>query len=246
MTQTQTATETNDYADIKQRLAVRVPQELIRTRNQGGRDIDYINVNDYKDLLDARAGIWEAQITDTRQVGDSICVTLRLFIHANDGVYAMDGSGMEPLNGSGYGDPYSNAYAQAFRRACECHGLSRELWRKDDHGHANSNGGVGPGFKQTLQQLRAEVQNSPAYPNNPQAPRSFAPATKPANGKAEGEAERITIKQLSLLAIKAKEYGTDAETVVHKAFPGLLPDEISKKAAGWIIDSLIKRIEEQA
>ncbi len=36
---------------------------------------------------------------------------------------------MERVDKEGYGDPASNGYAQAVRRAAESHGLGRELWR---------------------------------------------------------------------------------------------------------------------
>jgi hypothetical protein len=54
-----------------------------------------------------------------------------VMIHASDGAYSQDGTGVESINLRGYGDVASNAYAQAFRRACESHGLARELWRME-------------------------------------------------------------------------------------------------------------------
>jgi hypothetical protein len=54
-----------------------------------------------------------------------------VLIHASDGAYSQDGTGVESINLRGYGDVASNSYAQAFRRACESHGLARELWRME-------------------------------------------------------------------------------------------------------------------
>jgi hypothetical protein len=120
------------FAEIKEELQKPIPPQLIKHREQGGRDIAYVNVTDYKDLLDERAERWTAEIRDCRQIGESLCTVVRLTIHASDGDFFQDGSGMEPLDGNGYGDPFSNAYAQSLRRACETHGLSRELWHKDE------------------------------------------------------------------------------------------------------------------
>lgn len=124
------------YREIKLKLGELVPARLIShrkaTRAANSPEIDYININDYKDLLDFRAGVWESTIVDFKQIGESLCVNVRISIHASDGVFHQDGSGIEPLSAGGYGDAFSNSYAQAFRRACEGHGLSRELWRSDE------------------------------------------------------------------------------------------------------------------
>lgn len=122
------------YIEIKNALKEPVSQDLISHLSKGGASIPFINVTDYKDLLDDRTGgMWEAQILDYKQIGNELCVTVRLFIHADDGIFSQDGNGLEKVDFSGYGDTFSNAYAQAFRRACESHGLSRELWRKEEH-----------------------------------------------------------------------------------------------------------------
>lgn len=119
------------YADIRKRLLEPIPDRLISVRPQGGAQIRYVSVSDYKDMLDVRAGLWESSIVEFKQIGESLCVNVRIAIHADDGVFCQDGSGIEPMNTTSYGDPFSNAYAQGFRRACEGHGLSRELWRSE-------------------------------------------------------------------------------------------------------------------
>lgn len=119
-----------NYNEIKKALAEPVPSELISHRQQGGFDIAFVNVTNCKDLLDDRVGHWNAFVHEFKQIGESICVVVRLRIHADDGVYEQDGTGIKALSSNSYGDPFSNAYAQAFRRACEGHGLSREFWRR--------------------------------------------------------------------------------------------------------------------
>lgn len=122
----------NSYADIKSRLQEPIPSDKLSVKTIQKHRIEFVNITAMKDLLDERAGIWEATVVDTKVAGDNLIVIVRIAIHAEDGVFVQDGTGLEALQVSGYGDPFSNAYAQAFRRACETHGLSRELWRKSE------------------------------------------------------------------------------------------------------------------
>ena len=133
----------NDYADIKSRLAEPIPPASISSKTIQKHHIEYVNVTVMKDLLDERAGVWEALVMDTRQVGENLCCVVRVSIHAADGIFSQDGTGIEELVVSGYGDAFSNAYAQAFRRACESHGLGRELWRKKESRDATGGGSTG-------------------------------------------------------------------------------------------------------
>lgn len=155
------------YEDIRRLLLEPVPKHLISYRpvKQGAPPtIAYINVTDYKDLMDARAGIWESHIVDFRQVGNSMACVVRVTIHAEDGSFSHDGSGIEAMEIRGYGDPFSNSFAQAFRRACEGHGLSRELWRSAE---SNEN------FQREQMDATTANQNndpSPAPPANNVAP----------------------------------------------------------------------------
>lgn len=123
------------YKEIHRRLLQPIDKSLVSyraaTRN-GPANIAFINITDYKDLLDFRAGVWTSEITQLQQVENNLCVVVRISIHASDGVFSQDGSGIEAAPVSGYGDLFSNAYSQAFRRACEGHGLSRELWRSNE------------------------------------------------------------------------------------------------------------------
>lgn len=127
-----------NYAEIKKELRKPIPANLISSRPSYSKGeqvgtIEFVNVTDYKELLDERAGVWTAQVNEFKQVGNSLCLILRLSIHADDGVFSQDGTGIEPIDTDSYGDPFSNAYSQGLRRACESHGLSRELWKKDSN-----------------------------------------------------------------------------------------------------------------
>lgn len=125
----------NTYENIKRRLKEPIPVNLISYKKKGGNDkISYINVTDCKDLLDQRVGAdaqWDAVIVGDSVVGDNYVVKVRIRIWAFDGTFEQDGIGLEKINLNSYGDPATNAYAKAFRRAAEGHGLARELWRDE-------------------------------------------------------------------------------------------------------------------
>lgn len=125
------------YTDIHKILVDPVDKNLLRWRSakkDGPKTIAYINVTDYKDLLDFRVGpaFWTSEVTQFKQISESLCVVVRIAIRTIDGTIFHDGTGISPIAVVGFGDPFSNAYSQAFRRACEGHGLSRELWRTEE------------------------------------------------------------------------------------------------------------------
>jgi len=120
-----------NYAEIKRHLKKPIEQKYISTKPQGGTQIKFVTVCDIKDLLDERIAPnhWEAIVKSTIVAADNLLMVVSLVIHAEDGVYCQDGTGIEKTAVKGYGDTGSNAYAQALRRAAESHGLGRELWR---------------------------------------------------------------------------------------------------------------------
>lgn len=124
------------YSMIKENLAEALPISIIRQVDKGRFQADYVNITDLKDLLDIRAGVWTSEIIAAQQIGNQFAAIVRISIHAADGVFSHDGNGIEDVNLDSYGDSFSNAYAQAFRRACESHSLGRELWRKEESNQA--------------------------------------------------------------------------------------------------------------
>lgn len=215
------------YLEIRDRLKVPVPPEFIEMREQGGANIYYVNVDRYKELLDERAGVWTAEVGDYKQIGESLCCTVKLGIYAEDGIFVMDGTGIEPLNTNSYGDPFSNAFAQAFRRACASHGLSRELW-------LNPPGQNGHG-RFTPQQASAYAQSPIQRNAKPQG--QWGPSSRPATGNATSERDLVTAAQLTLLRRKASEAGVDADDVAVQEFSDVSSAaDLSKKAASYLID----------
>jgi len=82
-----------------------------------------------RDYLDLYAPGWEWDFSVT--VGhERIFGVGRLTIHGSDGSLTRAASGTETLDKAGYGDPSSNAEAQALRRAAMAFGFCRKLWKK--------------------------------------------------------------------------------------------------------------------
>lgn len=123
------------YAEIKKRLREPIPEKLLSNkpvgRDDSRRTITYVNVTDCKDLLDERVGngYWDATFVHDNVAGELYICWVKIRIHALDGIFDQDGVGDCSFNRGGFGSASTNAYAQAFRRAAEGHGLARELWR---------------------------------------------------------------------------------------------------------------------
>jgi hypothetical protein len=111
-----------------EKLRERIPESLISTRQQGGANIRYIEWHAAADLLDERAPGWTSEIKEVGSVAGKIFVRVAMTI---EGV-TRENIGYEDEKSSGYGDPFSNAYAMAFKRAAALFGLGRHLYDKDD------------------------------------------------------------------------------------------------------------------
>jgi len=206
------------FSAIRARLAAPIDAKYISIKNLGGRDIPFVNITDMKDILDERVPVWESHVAEVKQIGENLCVVVRLSIHTTDGVFSQDGTGLEMLNVNSYGDPFSNAYAQAFRRACEGFALGRDLWRKPHPTAGN-------------------IQTAGTPLSGPAGRR---PQVKPTQGKADNAHEPATPAQLVLLNRKISEAGIDPTALLQTEFADVAAvGELSKRAASYLIDLLI-------
>jgi hypothetical protein len=196
------------YAELHAELIQPTPKELIKTKEQGGAVIPFLNITDAHDLLDARVGPgnWAVKILDGHQVGDQYVIHVRAIIYASDGTFEQDSTGFEEVGLDKFGDTSSNAYAMAVKRAFEIHGLSRDLWRGE------------------------------AKPGRERGDNERPAAVKPKNPLARGVSDLATPKQIGMARTLAAEKGfEDLEAICYEAY-GLKTDEISKQAASWLID----------
>lgn len=106
-----------------------IPRRFIAQKNTGKFKADYVHHAVLRDLLDFHAPGWEW--TETPHLLDGkVYITGRLTIHGSDGSVSREATGNESSDLDGYGDPSSNASAQALRRAAMAHGLGRAMWKK--------------------------------------------------------------------------------------------------------------------
>ena len=161
--------ESLTYAELKKRLKRPIDRKLLSQKKAGGATIDFLNITDLKDELDSRLqpNHWEAIIKQTMLCGENLIMIVSLVIHAEDGAFCQDGTGIESINLRGYGDVASNSYAQALRRAAESHGFCRELWRDE------------------LSNEQKEIQREAAKPDMPTRIKNAQKAISDLGGKVE-------------------------------------------------------------
>jgi hypothetical protein len=128
------APRSRPLADILADLAKPIPPRLLKTKkvpkkNGGGYEATYTHHTTIRDLLDFYAPGWEWRLQVYEAKG-LLYVIGTLTLHGADGSVSRDGVGNEDSELDGFGDPSSNAEAQALRRAAMAHGLGRDLWKK--------------------------------------------------------------------------------------------------------------------
>ena len=128
-TPNQPAPEPGTLAAIMAGLAKPIPSRLIYQKDTGKFKADYVHHAIMRNLLDHYAPGWEwtVRLYDT---AGTLYVVGTLTIHGSDRSQTRDGIGNENDEVGGFGDPSSNAEAQALRRAAMAHGLGRHLWLK--------------------------------------------------------------------------------------------------------------------
>ncbi|MEM6327432.1 MAG: hypothetical protein AAF791_09975 [Bacteroidota bacterium] len=121
-------------ADIYTDLREDPPASKLATKSTGRFSATYMHHAVVRDFLDLYAPGWEWTVRLQHIGGLLYCIgTLTLWGTDAEGrmvSVSRDGTGNERDEVSGYGDPSSNAEAQALRRAAMAHGFCRALWRK--------------------------------------------------------------------------------------------------------------------
>lgn len=225
--------------ELLQRLRQPLPANVISHKDTGKYTADFVNITDLKDLLDERLGCenWETSLRELYQFNESLVMILQLTIHGDDASRSHVGTGIEHAAVGGYGDPASNAYAQALRRAAESFGLGRELWRGEDHS-------VGQRSQPQANAPRQEQRNS-----DPQAPsgvsKGFAPPSRPDDPVAKSVSEVATPKQLVMAKAICRDLGDDIDSHLEEIWPGtnFKLEEMTRKAVSFLIDHL-KKLQE--
>ena len=122
-------------ADILTDLAKPVPQRHVQQKRQGGARIDFVTWYRTQMILDHYTrGYWSQDTYITMSDGYAVA-RCSITVHGADKTLTRTATGSEALaehvKGKAYGDPTSNAEAQAFKRACARFGLALHLYDKD-------------------------------------------------------------------------------------------------------------------
>lgn len=226
------------FAMIKENLALPLPENLIRRKpiGNGGAQIDYVNVTDMEDLLDHRAGVWTIdEVVYVVDPGGMTC-TVKLVIHASDGKFSMVGTGQEVFSTNAYGDPASNAFAQAFKRACKMLGLGRELWRKEEN-TSNSSQIVQrqPEHQVNRPMNSSQSQRPPSQTGQQQRPPAQQSNQNQGQGQGQGQAvDYITAKQLGMIRSVCINKNIDEQKVAMSKFNSNVEDLTKSQASEMI------------
>lgn len=113
--------------EIMSDLRKPISPRFIKQRTIKGNRIDFVSWYDLNRLMDYFAPGWEFSL-NTSFDGTKVCVIGSLTIKAQEGDFARSATGNENSDLDAYGDPYSKAEAQAFRRCCARWGLGLHLW----------------------------------------------------------------------------------------------------------------------
>lgn len=222
--------------EVMTRLIVPIPEYLIERRDDSTQ-AEFINTTTQKDLLDWACGHgrWRAEVTQVipniatsyrygsdERSGIMLGLILRLYIQTEEGWIWQDGTGTELLSGTQvYGDAFTNAYAQALRRAAESFGQARELWRRDLH---------------STQIAAQEALADGGLPQGTRATVAHMPQGKP-DPKAHSMEDLVTPKQLGMIRALARGAGVDPDEECY-AVMSCRTEELNKKGASTFIDHL--------
>ncbi len=105
-----------------------IPSHVVHTRQQGGRRIKYLTMEDTIAILDQYAPGWEGTISNIYSTRDRIFIAYRITIHASEGAFSRESTGsclLDAQNPSG--DPSSIAESIAIRNAAAKFGLALYL-----------------------------------------------------------------------------------------------------------------------
>lgn len=122
------STELRSIREIVKDLSKPVAKRHLRSRKQGGREINYIAWHDAVKYLDHYAAGWNYEIRSIASIGGKLILTVRLSIPCLEGVVYREATGQEDEDLEAYGDSSSNAESMALRRASAKFGLGLYLY----------------------------------------------------------------------------------------------------------------------
>lgn len=120
--------EPRSIRDIVKDLSKPVAKRHLRTRKQGGKQIQYIAWHDAIKYLDHYASGWNYEIRSIDSVAGKLILTVRLSIPCAEGIVYREATGQEDEDLDSYGNSSSNSESMALRRAAAKFGLGLYLY----------------------------------------------------------------------------------------------------------------------
>ena len=118
------------------KLHRRIPDELVKQRREGGKELDYIEWTTAADIGDDVVGRWQNYVKDVRVVGDLLIIISGIKIKDPEtGEWlSRENVGIEYLSRTdSVGDAASNAFAMSYKRTWVLWGPGRELYKAPDY-----------------------------------------------------------------------------------------------------------------
>lgn len=105
--------------------------EYVKQKTLKGNRIDFLEWHSAVRILDECAPGWQSEVKQVISEAGKIAVVVRICVPCAEGLVWREAIGNEDDDASGYGDPFSNAQAMAFKRAAAMFGVGLYLYSKD-------------------------------------------------------------------------------------------------------------------
>ncbi|OMO77610.1 hypothetical protein COLO4_25054 [Corchorus olitorius] len=128
-----TAGISRPLSEILKELNKKVPDSLVKLRNEDGFNVKYIPWHIVNRIMNLHAPEWSGEVRNVTYSADgkSVSVIYRVTIYGTDAEIHRESTGTASVDDIGYGDPVQKAEAMAFRRACARFGLGLHLYHED-------------------------------------------------------------------------------------------------------------------
>ncbi|KAK8478365.1 hypothetical protein V6N13_065850 [Hibiscus sabdariffa] len=127
-----TAGISRPLSDILKELNKKVPDSLVKLRNEDGFTMKYIPWHIVNRIMNLHAPEWSGEVRNITYSADgkSVSVVYRVTLYGTDAEMYRESTGTASVDDT-YGDPVQKAEAMAFRRACARFGLGLHLYHED-------------------------------------------------------------------------------------------------------------------
>ena len=120
--------ELRSIRDIINDLSKPVAKRHLRSRKQGGKEIQYISWHDAVKYLDHYAPGWNYEIRSIQSIAGKLIITVRLSVPCAEGIVFREATGQEDEDKDKYRDSSRNSESMALRRASAKFGLGLYLY----------------------------------------------------------------------------------------------------------------------